>query len=110
MTAQELFTTVVNHLLTQNAKAETEDQELCLYFDVETGRKCAAGILIPPDKYQPRWDISGEDVRVVAKEIGLFVHVDLIRALQDIHDGDEPEEWYDKFAAIAANWGLEMPA
>ena len=53
-TAQEVFDTVSQHLLTQNAES-LSDSGMCVYRSPE-GFSCAAGCLIPPEDYRVEFE------------------------------------------------------
>lgn len=57
-TAQQVFTQVATHLLTQKERSFVIDdrgEELCAYRG-DNGLKCAAGCLISNDEYNPIMD------------------------------------------------------
>lgn len=57
MTNQELFDTVCSSLIKQGKPSVSSDGR-CLYRSPD-GCKCAAGFLIPDDKYDPRMEDCG---------------------------------------------------
>lgn len=116
MTKQELFTKVSSHLRQQRSRSVMTRPGrgsgvivACAYRG-EDGKKCALGILIPDDKYNP--DIEGargSDVIKNYTEIkkpskGLLRLAD---ALQAIHDTIEPTSWGDALRALAISHGLK---
>jgi len=123
MTRQEIFDKVAKHLLTQNAKArgdvETGGPSGCLYYDSETGRKCAIGCLIPQDQYDPRMEDQGcvnnnEMVIDVLKSIGIDCGCNgadyfFIQSLQKIHDNNAVSVWKNRLITFAASWDLDFP-
>lgn len=112
MTRQELFDTVAEHLLKQNAKSERYDTwskgPLCAFRD-EVGRTCAVGCLIPyglireADQCET---IHSPQIYAVLKELGLSEHLDLLGALQRVHDMREPSAWRSSLRAVADKQGL----
>jgi hypothetical protein len=108
MTNQEVYDTVKAHLIKQNAKSRHEviGEGTCLYRDFE-GRKCAAGIFIPYDKYTP--EMEGKRVTVLVQE-KLFnfdgIDLDLLSSLQRVHDNDDVESWSTALAEVAIDFGL----
>ena len=112
MTNQELFDTVVNHLVAQGRPAMDNSSGDCFYRD-GLGRKCAIGCLIPDDKYhtgmEGRAVISCPDVAGAA---GLALdQLDLARALQTVHDVWDPGEdgasdANDRLSLCATMYGL----
>jgi hypothetical protein len=91
---QEIFDIISNHLLTQMKRSDAPGPKginLCKYLNPD-GLKCAAGILIPNDQYDPEmegksWDTLVSDGFVEDK----FAF--LIYELQGIHDWTKPEDW-----------------
>lgn len=114
MTKQETFDTVVAHLRKQGARAETlmdygDDEPVCVYR-APNGMKCAAGCLIPDDKYKSTFEktrvgvYAGTEVTRVIRELGHAV--DLVSELQGVHDAHSPEFWEARFKEVARAHGL----
>lgn len=103
-TAQEVYSQVRKHLLTQKMKS-IEEGKGCVYRGPD-GLMCAAGCLMSDDEYlekmerQP-WSILVSRV-LVPKE-----HRLLIGALQRIHDMEEAEGWEYCLNKLAADFNLE---
>lgn len=98
---QLVFDTVAEHLLKQGKRCvgDTTDANSCMYRNNE-GLKCAAGCLIPDDKYTP--DIEGKNWNCLAvKNKVSYNCCILICDLQDIHDGWPPELWLNELHALA---------
>lgn|SRR5574338_387511 len=105
---QETFDYVAEFLLKQGGpcyKYDDEGDRRCLYRN-SNGMKCAAGCLIPDDKYIPEMDnITIDDailcddpmIADILKEEGHSVA--FVKCLQEIHDCN-CNEWY--------NWKSEM--
>lgn len=131
MTRQEIFDTVVINLRKQGRVSEgrVNDSEgvTCLYRNKENGCRCAAGWLIPDEDYDPSFE--GQTVRVGTGELGglrvqnYFIdkfgeeNLKFIQELQTVHDAesgmpvhDLVNRWNVKWADIAAEYGLTMPA
>lgn len=113
-TAQELFDQVATHLLTQNAKSiaysSANDGVSCRYRG-PNGLRCAIGIFIPDDQYEP-W-MEGEVVTtdLVWKATGLPSHLDtLARALQQVHDENPVEAWVGALRYVAFDFQLSTAA
>jgi hypothetical protein len=113
-TAQEVFDFVVNHLLTQNKKAQ-QGAGGCKYrLSLEDGSvlRCAAGCLIPDELYDERiegrlWNgMDGVGNENPARRYGAMEHQGLIRSLQYIHDEYTPEQWRDRLEQEAKNYFL----
>lgn len=103
-TAQEVYSQVRKHLLTQKMKS-IEEGKGCVYRGPD-GLMCAAGCLISEDEYleemerQP-WSFLVNKV-LVPKE-----HSRLIAALQRIHDQEEATYWEYSLNQLAADFNLE---
>lgn len=100
MTPQEIFDTVVRHLFKQGKRSDrtlSNGNSVCCYR-TEAGLKCAVGVLIPDDVYDPVMDdvFTGEGTGIAAM---LRKHRDklpswfsdnlsLLKQLQIIHDDE----------------------
>lgn len=115
MTQQEIFNTVVEHLLTQNVRSL--DGEICMYRSKE-GLKCAIGCLIPDDEYSV--ELEGYQVSVIQsglyksllskKTLDMFQNnLTLLKHLQDIHDIIDPKCWDTRLKATALKFNLNCP-
>lgn len=106
-TAQEVFDYIANHLFTQNIKAYDDNAGTCRYkFN---NLKCAAGCLIPDEKYDLKMDDSiMSGWFTIIKNFNLPTnHMYLIWHLQTIHDHNFPSIWYDKLKECAESYDLE---
>ena len=86
--AQEVFDIVVSHLFTQGRPAYDGVQG-CMYRAPD-GLRCAVGVLIPDDLYDPEFETNSSD-KVIHDlfKSGLAdwrEHEKLLLALQDAHD------------------------
>lgn len=130
MTAQEIFDTVINHLLQQGGPAlnynyddEALDDPVCRYRS-NNGLKCAVGCLIPDDQYDPLMEGMGVTVTSPSSDpLNCWVakyyepHRDLLVALQSLHDDNgmnyRNSDWQTAILRGAANiankFGLAMP-
>lgn len=116
MTTQELFDTVVKHLLTQNRRAWKKGH--CLYFNTEENTKCAVGCLITEQSYSP--DLEGKILEIVSpvtkaveQSIGRALtrlEIGLLTDLQRIHDDKDVVTWKDRFESLATFHRLTMPS
>ena len=113
MKIQEMFTTVVTHLLTQKKRAINPKTKDCAYLS-EDGCKCAGGCLIPPDTYTPKMEGIGvyglaffHDLASTSENYNSFMLV--LSRLQEIHDKNLVEEWKDRCQDLAVVAHLEMP-
>ena len=100
---QEVFTQVKNHLLLQNEKSMTDGG--CAYRG-SNGLQCSAGCLMSDEeaKYVP----EEKEWRTLLDQgfVETYKHTDLISRLQDIHDGERPEEWAESLLRLAFDEGL----
>lgn len=112
MTNQEIFTTVKNHLLTQNARSaepikEGMSESYCKYRG-PNGLMCAVGCLIPDEMYSD--SIEFNPVGYLPKEI--LDHMGgnewLLQRLQSIHDLIEVENWHSALGDLATEFNLSM--
>ena len=84
---------------------------LCLYR-AANGRKCAAGCLIPDDKYSRSLEgqsldlESSTELRAILEAEGHDVN--LVRQLQIIHDTALIHHWEVEFARLAARFKLDF--
>ena len=126
MNAQEVFNTVVTGLRKQNAVSETPSGG-CAYRG-EHGRKCAVGMLIPDDEYDPRKEGLRVKCLVSSKKpiptlVLMFTEGlgSLINAIQWVHDVEMREDERDvgvafgpttvaAFAKIAGRFKLDPEA
>ena len=86
--AQEVFDLVVEHLFAQGRPAY-DDSQGCMYRTYD-GLRCAVGVLIPDDLYDPAFETSNA-VRVIQKLFAADLadwreHKKLLNALQLAHD------------------------
>lgn len=106
MTKQETFDIVVAHLRRQGCKSE-RGQGHCMYRG-PAGRMCAAGILIPDDKYRSEMEgstVLGEELGTLLVDLGH--DLGLVSDLQYIHDFNAPKDWEARFEVRASDHGLK---
>lgn len=116
MTALEVFTKIVNHMVDQGVKALDSFSAKCKYRTSQmiAGEskvlKCAAGCLIPDDKYELRMEnyLANELVLVFDCMKVYRPFVDLIRTCQIIHDKCKPHEWSRELLDVANQHSLEL--
>ena len=111
-TKQEVFDTIVKHLAAQGIRS-IDSRGNCAYrakgADGEI-LKCAAGAVIPDDRYSV--EIEGFCVRrgEVWNATGLPKEFkELVGLAQNIHDHEHVSEWEVWFEALANTQGLTMP-
>lgn len=112
MTAQEIFDKVATHLLTQNAKAWDDAASACAYRD-EHGRACAVGCMFTDAQAAEliRLGLNSSWLLDLPEEITtLFTgHLDLVSALQNVHDGYQVSEWPCRLRRVAEDYHLSFP-
>lgn len=110
MTKQEIYDKVKAHLLTQGKRSTKYGPSgICVYRNPD-GLKCAVGALIDDEHYRPDIEClaSGhEAVQEALKKSGVVGNVDLLSALQDIHDFEEPSDWCAALETLARRRGLK---
>ena len=110
MGEQTTFDRVVSHLRRQHARAMGAFG-LCLYR-AANGRRCAAGCLIPDDKYSP--SLEGQSLELESStELRAILHeeghdVGLVRQLQMIHDTVLIHHWEKEFEKLAGKFKLDF--
>lgn len=107
MTKQETFDIVVKNLRRQNAQSEEDGS--CMYRG-PNGLRCAAGWLIPDDKYKEDFEgCSVNSINVELDEVILGEGHDLFlaRELQNVHDNNDVEYWEEEFEKVADIFDLD---
>lgn len=106
MNEQEIFDTVANHLLTQNAKAQ--DGFHCRYR-TKDGLKCAIGCLIKEEDYKPEMEYHLADgPRISELSYLKSVKGSFLRKLQFIHDIWNVADWKIQLERFAKKENLEV--
>ena len=120
---QETFDTVVAHLRRQGSKAQSRDPTSgvisCLYRAPD-GKRCAAGCLIPDDRYEPALELSAvggtaEANHYGSNEVTLLIEqlghdIELVAALQSVHDNSDVADWEAALERLATDFGLRYSA
>ena len=101
-TEQEVFYIVKSHLLSQNRKCVAKGT--CRYS--HDGLKCAAGVLIPNEYYDPAFENMLWPGLIYLHDFPPQ-HSKLISFLQIIHDQENPVEWEDKLREVASYFSLK---
>lgn len=107
MTPQEIFDTVSAHLLKQGCKSLFQGVS-CQYRNTE-GLKCAVGILIPDERYDPLMEGSLDTLLSWPALSFLCEHKELLRRLQRIHDDSDPKNWKHELISLAENYSFHKP-
>ncbi len=119
---QEAFTKIVLHLRRQGERSL--DNGACVYRG-ENGRSCAIGCIIADEHYTEAlegtvlknpdrhgtWQRSGALFRAL-KASGWDVSnktLEMLCAMQAIHDAIDVADWESRFTAVAKGYGLELP-
>jgi hypothetical protein len=104
---QLTFQFVALEMIKQGRRAVNNDGR-CAYRG-RNGDKCAAGHLIPDEKYQPEYEGRACLNSPVGPLIASLGHsVDLARALQCVHDGYEPNEWQPQLKRTGLSYELDV--
>jgi hypothetical protein len=111
---QAVFDFVAGHLLRQRRKSEAPKAEgqpfaFCL-FRGPGGSMCAGGCLVPDADYAAAWEEDGE-IRTNANAVSHYFarrgfDLDLLSALQEVHDNALPEDWDRELRQVADNFAL----
>lgn len=111
-----MFNKVATHLLTQNMQCLNDGD--CAYRGFN-GTKCAIGVLISDEHYDSNLEGNGignwnSRLCNALEKSGVSVDCDadmlLLRKLQDLHDGYDPQEWHSRLTTIACESGLSTEA
>lgn len=108
---QEIFDQVKEHLLTQNDYSvvviERDGKRIvCGQYRGPDGKKCAAGVLVPDDRYEASWE------GLPAWKLDYFLNnyskreLSLIDKLQYLHDFYHVDDWYMELQAVAHEFDL----
>ena len=93
MTPQQTFDYVCHNLLQQGQRSVDDDGQ-CAYRGAN-GLKCAAGWLIPDDKYHSDFECTA------ACDLDFkFEHRDLVQSLQEAHD-ESDDSFVEQFKHLA---------
>ena len=114
---EALFKLSADHLIKQGKEAVKDEFE-CVYRCHSTGRKCAVGALISDDHYDP--DIEGYTIKscdlileLIARSNNVpveSINVDVMNALQFIHDEHDPIDWPIALTKKAQEFGFNWTA
>ena len=102
-TAQEVFDFIVSSLLKQGEQCCDVDG-ICAMRGIN-GTCCAAGFLVPDDKYDEQMELK--DWYEVIDEFKISEsHMCLIAHLQGVHDAYSADQWGDYFEQVAQEYEL----
>ena len=88
LTNQEAFDEVWNWFVVNKNPQALSDKYLCVYRGLGN-TKCAAGVLIPDERYNTEWDdLNGKKATEIAKDIPewAMLNPSLLVAMQEAHD------------------------
>src|ERR1700741_935723 len=107
MNAQGIFDKVFSHLLKQNARSTAVGGGSCCYRSYQ-GLMCAVGCLISDSEYCS--EMEGESATMLLENFPqvqhLAPHVNLLQALQRVHDCNEPRDWPEALRWVAQKFNL----
>lgn len=108
---QEIFDQVRDHLLTQNdysvINIERDGVKLvCGQYRGPGGKRCAAGVLIPDDRYEAEWEGHAAHTLDFFQNNFSKRELSLIDKLQFIHDFHHVDDWYLELQAVAHDFDL----
>lgn len=118
-TKQETFDTVVAHLRQQGCRANPNpnDSDGGCWYRLPRGNHvltCAAGCLIPDDKYNPEWEgwsadsLEDEfDIPEVKDSLFFGHNIGFVVVMQKIHDFEPIEKWEARFETVAHDYDLK---
>jgi hypothetical protein len=113
MNNQQVFNTVVQHLLSQREASETtHDGETCCAYRGDGGLKCAIGALIPDEIYKNSFE--GQTLAYLLTDNSgleeLFDGVDtqLLFDLQNVHDGSNSRRWELALRRVGLDHSLSL--
>lgn len=114
---QEIFDVIAWNLLRQHARARVvhDDGRGQCRYQAPDGKRCAIGFIIPDDIYHPT--LEGLRVADLAHQLLhtnfgrefarlLYRDLELLTALQQMHDRSSPAQWGVELAVIARRFGL----
>lgn len=103
-TEQEVFEFIAHHLLTQKIRAMS--MEGCVYRTLE-GLSCAAGCLLNDEE---AFVSDGLGIWNILVKNGIVpdAHAKLIRLLQIIHDGTDPQYWRETLLEFPSKYSKTL--
>jgi hypothetical protein len=121
MTPQEIFDTVATHLFTQGERAgifvdEDDDSgpEFECRYRTPQGAKCAVGVLLPDEVYDPTMEgssVQGICERGFQVPLWMASTLSLLMDLQQVHDEldswDNDESMLDNLRSVADEYVLD---
>lgn len=117
MNNQEIFDRVYKHMLTQGRRSLLNHTNGTCAYRSNDGLKCAVGCLIDDENYHyglERYAAHSVVVRLALAKSGVDnIHegntLELLMALQNVHDMADPIAWESRLKALATAFGLTVP-
>ena len=112
MSMSKIFYKVQRHLLKQNERAEWGGT--CQYR-TDSGLSCAVGCLLTDEMYDPKMEGNNIFQKTVADALTPILGVrwiqvgkkmDLLRRLQKIHDGCDPDYWPEMLLELKEEYNI----
>ncbi len=110
---QTALNKVVKHMLAQKEKAYDDRQKMCVYWDEDTGKKCAIGCLLTNKEcteIEGYGNVIGLMDGEVLPERLQDLDPSLLMDLQDVHDNKAPTDWLKELTKVAIQHNLSMPS
>ena len=114
---QETLETAVRHMRKQNRKSE--DSQGTSKLKNSDGAMCPVGVLIPSERYSPLlegWPVKEYDTKGNKQPtplgdliVELGHDLDLVEALENIHDLKPVSLWEQSFRRLARKFSLTLP-
>ena len=117
VTTQDMFNTMVRHLIKQRVRSMLPDGCCCAYRGAD-GTKCVVGALIADEYYHTDLETHPVSAPCVREALQFSIKREttddeerLLKAMLDIHDCSEAslEDKINKMHDLAAIYGLNMP-
>lgn len=106
-TKAQVFEQVARHLLKQRQKSLTPGSDSRCAYRGDGDLVCAAGCLIGPDEYDPRWE-NRNWIALSSRHEVPRKHFGLIRSLQLVHDRREVQDWPGALLDTARNFKIKL--
>lgn len=107
MTAQQIYNTVRNHLLTQNRKSVYDSNNINCFYRGPNGTKCAIGCLISDSEYST--ELEGRNIYSLKNTFTWMIeHEQLLTDLQYVHDSIPVDTWKVELDKVANRYGLSI--
>ena len=112
LTPQQVFDISKNHLLTKNEKSMVQDEgaaagiKICAYRG-ENSKMCAAGPFLKDEEASKCEGNDWYHLRYRSHKVKVpAAHYDLVVALQEVHDYNDPPSWENALESVAKDFNL----